>query len=140
MTDVIRQLPRRFILPAWGNFLQIKRRKFTLDAIGKGEVKLRRAAGLKMTEESSGFAGIVIAVVEEVNNLASNFTLETKRGLDFGIKKTLRKKSAGLLAKTDDGSSHVSGQAVLSPRWLRKVCRTMLRITQAAQPISGYQR
>ena len=93
-----------------------------------------------MTEESSGFAGIVIAVVEEVNNLASNFTLETKRGLDFGIKKTLRKKSAGLLAKTDDGSSHVWGQAVLSPRWLRKVCRTMLRITQAAQPISGYQR
>ncbi len=90
--DVIWQLPRRFILPAVGDFFQIKRRKFALDTVSKGEVKLRRLAGLTMTQESSRFAGIVIAVVEEENNLAANFTLEPKRGLDFCNKENASEK------------------------------------------------
>ena len=83
MTDVVGQLARGFILPAGGNFFEIERRKFALNIIFKGEVKLRRLIGLAMAQDGSRFARIVIAVVEEENNLTADFTLQPARGLDF---------------------------------------------------------
>ncbi len=75
-TDVIWQLSCSFILPVVGNFFEIKGSKSALNIIFKGEVKLRRFIGLTMTQDSSRLARIVIAVVEEENNLTTDFTLQ----------------------------------------------------------------
>ena len=76
MTDVIWQLTCGFLLPAVGNLFEIERRKFALNTIFKGKVKLRRLIGFTMTQDSSRLARIVIAVVEEENNLTTDFTLQ----------------------------------------------------------------
>src|ERR1700738_4617924 len=101
-TDVIRQLTRHFILPSVGNFFEIERRKSALNTIFKGKVKLRRLKSVPVTQDSSRFAWIVIAVVEEENNFTTDCTLQPSGGPDFRKQKTLWKKSAGLLAKTND--------------------------------------
>src|ERR1700722_20247049 len=83
VTDVIRQLARHFILPAVGNFFQIERRKSALNTVFKGKVKLRQLKGIPMAQDSSRFARIVIAVVEEENNFATDCTLQPSRGPNF---------------------------------------------------------
>src|ERR1700756_4467000 len=76
ITDVIWQLTRGFFLPAVGNLFEIKRRKSALNIIFKSKVKLRRFIGFTVAQDSSRFTRIVIAVVEEVNNLTTDFTLQ----------------------------------------------------------------
>ena len=83
MTDVIWQLTCGFLLPAVGNFFEIERRKFALNTIFKGEVKLRRLIGFAMAQDGPRFARIVIAVVEEENNLTTDFPLQPSPGPDF---------------------------------------------------------
>src|SRR5580704_7400605 len=135
VTDVIRQLTRHFILPAVGNFFEIERRKSALNTIFKSKIKLRRLKGVPVTQDGSRFARIVIAVVEEENNLTTDCTLQPSCGPDFRKQKTLREKPTGLLAETNDGSCHVSRGVLISPATCKKACRTTLRITQAVQPI-----
>ena len=99
MADVIWQLPCGFILPAVGNFFEIKRRKFALDTISEGKVKLRRFIGFTVAQNGSGFAWIMIAVVKEENNLTADFTLQPARGWIFANRKRFGKNPHGCWPK-----------------------------------------
>jgi hypothetical protein len=70
-------------LPPVGNFFAIKRRKSALNIIFEGKVKLRRFIGFPMAQDGSRFPRIVIAVVEEENQLTPDFTLQPPPSLDF---------------------------------------------------------
>ena len=76
MTDVIWQLTRGFLLPAVENSFEIERRKLALSTISKGKVMLRRFIGITMAQDGPRLARIVIAVVEEENNLTTDFPLQ----------------------------------------------------------------
>ena len=103
VADVIGQLQRGLFLPAGGNFFEMQRREFALDFVFESKIEVRRLVGFAMAQNGFRFARIVVAVVKEENNFAADFFLQPPRGLDFGNEKSFRKKSARLLAKTDDG-------------------------------------
>jgi hypothetical protein len=79
---------------------------------------LGRLIGFTMAQESSRFARIVIAVVEEENNLTADFALQPPPGPDFCQQETFRKKTARLLAETNDGSGHFSGPVIFRAFYL----------------------
>ncbi len=142
MTDVIRQLEQRFVLPARGNVFEVKRGKFTLDSIFEREVELGRFAGLAMAEERLGFARIMVAVVAEENNFAAHLPLQPAGRLSFRKQEPSREKSARLLAEANDrrGGHDLDGAGAdpgfgPSTAWMSR-----LSSTQAAQPRRLYQR
>ena len=100
--DIIRQLQRRLVLPAGGNFFEMQRRKFALNSVFKSEVQLRRLVGFAVAENGPRFARIVVAVVKKENDFAADFRLQPPGRLDFGDEKPFREKPAWLLAKTND--------------------------------------
>src|SRR4051812_12911433 len=59
-----------------------------------------------MPKNRARLARVVVAVVTEKNNFASDFGLQPPRGPDFGHQKPLGKKPARLLPKTDDRCCH----------------------------------
>jgi hypothetical protein len=64
------------------------------------------AAGVSLAQRGDGLARIVIAVVQEKDNLAADFLLQPARARDFGVKKSFGEKSARLLAEADDRRAH----------------------------------
>jgi hypothetical protein len=90
----------------------MERREFPLEPVFESEVELRRFAGLAMAEEGLGFARIMIAVVVEKNNFTTDFRLQPAGRLDFRSQEPFRKKSARLLAETNDRRGGHEGMPV----------------------------
>ena len=65
----------------------------------KGKVKLRRFVGFAMAQDGSRFARIVIAVVEEENDLAADFPLQSPRRSGFWRRKRFGKNPQGCWPK-----------------------------------------
>src|SRR3954467_8668915 len=63
-------------------------------------------AALAIAQYGRCFARIVVAVVEEENDVAADLALEAAGCDDFCIQKSFRKKAAWLLAETDDRRAH----------------------------------
>ena len=103
MPDVIWQLEHRFVLPAGGNVFEVKRGKFPLDPVFKGEVELGRLIGFAMAQNGLRFARVMVAVVAEEDDFAADLRLQPPGRLDFGKQKPPRKKPARLLAEANDG-------------------------------------
>jgi hypothetical protein len=66
-----------------------------------------------VAERGLGLAGIVVAVVVEEDDLATDLGLEAAGGDDLSVEEAPREKTAGLLAETDDGGGHY-GDGTLS--------------------------
>ncbi|MGA2441052.1 MAG: hypothetical protein ABSH08_08840 [Tepidisphaeraceae bacterium] len=97
------QLYRRFGLPIHHDPLEEQRREFSLELVFEGKVGVERLAVFSMPQTGLRFARIVIAVVVEEDDLASDLVPQPPGGLHFRKQKSLGKNPAGLLAKADDG-------------------------------------
>ena len=91
------------VAPAGGDALGVERGELALEFVDEGEVEREGRVGLAVAEGGLRLAAIVVAVVVEEDDLAADFGLEFPRGDKFGVEKTAREKSAGLLAEADDG-------------------------------------
>jgi hypothetical protein len=70
------------------------------------------AASVAISQRGNRFSRIVIAVVQKENDLATNFLLEPACARDLGVKKSFWKKTARLLAETDDRRTHAARKMV----------------------------
>lgn len=102
LIHVIGQLEHRFVMPARGNAFEILRREFPLEPVGKGEVKMGRLVSFAMTHRYTGFPRVVVAVMAEKNNLASDLFLQPAGGADLRNEVSLREEPTWLLAKAND--------------------------------------
>ena len=105
-SDVVRQLSRGFRLPFRQDSFRVKWRELLLDLVRELEIQRIFASGMAFTKDGNGLARIVIAVVKKEDDLAADFLLQPSRAGDFGVEKSFRKKSARLLAETDDRRTH----------------------------------
>jgi hypothetical protein len=106
MPDVVCQLAQRFLDPFRRNALCIKRGELSLSLIFEGEIELRGLVSGPMPQYCARFARVVVTVMVEKYNLSANTFLQPPGRIDFSNQKTLGKKSAGLLAKTNYWSIH----------------------------------
>src|ERR1035437_445955 len=142
MTDVIRQLEQRFVLPARGNVFEVKRGKFPLNPVFKGEVELGRFIGLAMAQNGLRFTRVMVAVVAKKDDFAAGLRLQAPGRLAFCKKETSREQPARLLAETNDwrGGHDLDGAGAIRSPGPSNAWRTALNSTQAAHPIRLYQR
>jgi hypothetical protein len=99
-------LARSFLLPFRKDALGIQRRKLLLDPIFKLKVQGYFLVGVLVSQNGNRLARIVIAVVKEKDDFSTNFFLETPGCRDLSEQKSLRKKSARLLAETNNRVIH----------------------------------
>jgi hypothetical protein len=75
---------------------------FALQFVLEGKIHRVRLTGLSMTKRRLRFPRIVVAVVKKENDRATDFRLEFSRGGELRIEKAAWKKTARLLAETND--------------------------------------
>ena len=63
-------------------------------------------AGMAVAQYGDRLSRIMIAVVKEKDDLATDFTLEFSRGRNLGVEKPLGEKTTRLLSETDDRRAH----------------------------------
>src|SRR6476469_8609480 len=136
--DVVGQLPRRFRLPVGIQALRIERRKLFLDLVREMEIQGLLCASVEFAQDRGGLTRIVIAVVKEENDLATDLALKPASGGDFRVEKPFRKKAARLLTEADDRGAHRAGARSGSRN--NVVCKIQAKSNTAAQPIRLYQR
>src|SRR5438270_8360364 len=85
-------------------------------------------------------ARVVIAVVKKENNLATDLELEPAGGDDFREQKSFRKKTAGLLAETNDRRAHDAATGAGSVFRNTVDCSSQAKIRTATQPMKLNQR
>ena len=94
-----------------------------------------------MPQRRLRLAGIVVAVVAEIDDLAAELGPQPSRGLDLGEEEPAGEEPARLLAEADQRSHGKAWLGVAaSPRAPIAAWRTRLSSTQAAHPIKLYQR
>src|SRR5205085_9342693 len=72
------------------------------------EIEGALVAGALFAQHRDRLARVVIAIVKKENNLAADLALEAAGGDDLREQKSFRKKTAGLLAETNDRRAHYS--------------------------------
>jgi hypothetical protein len=77
-----------------------------LDLVRELEIQGIFPAGVPFAQHRGRLTAIVIAVMKEEHDLATNLSLQPARGLNLGVKESLRKKAARLLPETDDRLAH----------------------------------
>ena len=106
--NIIRKLARSFLVPPRQNTFGVERRELLLDPIRELEIYCDIPLVLFVSQNSDRFARIMIAVVKEKDDFAANLLLETSSRHDFSDQKSLGKKSARLLAETNNRVIHAS--------------------------------
>gem|GEM_PF-5961616 len=107
-----------------------------MNLILEREIELVRLVCLVVVQDGSGFSKIVIAIVAEVDDLASDLLLKPLGGLDLGDQEPLGEETARLLPKADNRTVHDAN----SPRRFKIACRTPAKARHNAQPMTLYQR
>jgi hypothetical protein len=101
-------LARDLRLPVWKDAFGVQGRKLFLDAILELKVQRYLAAAALISHNCNCFARVVIAVMKEKDDFSPDLFLETPRRDDLSKQKPLGKKSARLLAKTNNRVIHRS--------------------------------
>ncbi len=106
--NIIWKLARSFLLPFRQNTFGVERRKLLLDPILELKIQSYIPFAVLVSQNRDRFARIMIAVVKEKDDFSSDFLLQTARGQNLSDQKSLWKKSARLLAETNNRVIHVS--------------------------------
>jgi len=101
-------LARSFLLPFWNDTFDIERRKLLLDAILELKIQGHFLIAMLVSQNGNRLARVMITVVKEEDDVSADFVLETSSRQNFSEQESLRKKSARLLAETDNRVIHGS--------------------------------
>jgi hypothetical protein len=104
-------LARSFLLPFWNDTFGIERRKLLLDAILELKIQGHFLVAVLVSQNGNRLARVMITIVKEEDDVSADFALETSSRQNFSEQKSLRKKSARLLAETDNRLIHGSERA-----------------------------
>src|SRR5262245_10442548 len=109
--DISRKLARSFLVPLGKNTLRIQRGKLLLDPILKLKIQSDFLIVVVISQNGTCLAWVMIAVVTEKNDFAAEFLLQAAGRCNFGEQESLGKKSARLLAETNNRMIHGSERA-----------------------------
>jgi hypothetical protein len=99
-------LARSFLLPFRKNAFGIQRRKLFLDSILELEVQGDFLIGVLVSHNRNRLARVMIAVVKEKDDFSTDLFLESPGSQNLSEQKPLGKKSARLLAETNNRMIH----------------------------------
>ena len=124
------------------NALEVERRELALELVLEREIELDRLAGLAVAQGGPGLAEVVVAVVAEEDDLAADLGLQPPGRRILATRKRRGKNPHGCWPKQMTGlavmaSARASARAGPGPS---AAWSTRLNSTQAAQPITLYQR
>src|SRR4030095_12486258 len=104
--NIIRKLARSFLLPFRKDALGIQGRKLLLNPIFELKVQGDFLVAALVSQNGNRLARIMVAVVKEKDDFSPDFLLETPGRRNLSEQKSLRKKSARLLAETNNRVIH----------------------------------
>jgi hypothetical protein len=84
LIDILGQQLGNLCGPVWRHSFQIQGGVSLLDFVFESEIEAGDVAEHAMAQDDFRFAGIVVAVVIEEDNLAPDLRLQTPRGVQFG--------------------------------------------------------
>ena len=133
----LRQLAGDFLLPLWQHLFREERRELLLQLVGKLKIEAPQLP-VEIAQDGYSLPRVVIAIVIEENDFASDFSLQPARGLDFCVEEAARENPARLLAEANDGRRHAVRRLVAPANTVP--CRSVENRHTAAQPITLYHR
>src|SRR5262245_19079572 len=103
---ISRKLARSFLVPFRKNTLRIQRGKLLLDPILELKIQSCFLIFVLISQNGTCLTWVMIAVVTEKNDFAADLLLQTAGGRNFSEQESFGKKSAGLLAETNNRMIH----------------------------------
>jgi len=100
------KLARSFLLPFWNDPFGIERRKLLLDAILELKIQGHFLGAVSVAQKGDRLPRIMITIVKEKDDISADFVLEPSSRQNFSEQESLWKKSARLLAETDNRLIH----------------------------------
>jgi len=103
-----RKLPRSFLVPFRKDAFRIERGKLLLDPIFELKIQGYFPVATVVSQNGSCLARVMIAVVTEEDDFSADLLLQPASSHNFSEQESLGKKSARLLAETDNRLIHGS--------------------------------
>src|SRR6059036_1238791 len=104
--NIVWKLARSFLLPFWKNTFGVDGRELLLDPIFELKVQGYFLVVVSVSQNGRRLARVMIAVVKEKHDFSPNLLLKTPGRQNFSEQESLGKKSARLLAETNNRVIH----------------------------------
>ena len=114
-------------MPLRKNAFRVERGKLLLDSIFELKIQDCFPVALEISQNGTCFAWVMIAVVTEKDDFSADLLLQTARRHNFSEQESLGKKSARLLAETNNRVIHGSERASYSGGGFRAAKQSLLQ-------------